>query len=676
MTQFVCSFDGNYSPETIEQICATFSVTPMIARMLLRRGLTETEQMQHFLYPSVQDITKADAVTGLSLATDRIFSAIEKGEKICVYGDYDADGICATTILMRCFTQLGADVFYFIPSRQRDGYGMHTNTVDAVISRGASLIVTVDNGIGALEETAYCNTKGVDVIVTDHHIAGEKLPEAYAVVTNRPGEKLCGAGVALHLAHALLPDEDISGWLPLAAVATVADVVPLVKENRSIVALGLRKIRSIPGLCALLDIAGATERIPSATTVAFSAIPRLNAAGRIADAMTGVELLLADGERAVEKAKQLNDWNIERKEQEERISKTAERMLAELDVQRRRAIVLAGDDWNPGVIGIVASRLCERYNMPVLLFSKQGDTYSGSGRSIPGVNLYEALAAFSDRFVRFGGHAGAAGVTIQKDAFAAFATDFCAHIAAQYPQALFEPKVRYEEEIELCEFSPEMIDALALLAPFGEANPEPVFLLRDAVLSDVRYIGKGQRHLSAIVAQGEKSCRMVAFSQGEQYASFSGAGSWNMVVLPVVNRYLGRESVEMQLIRAQRETIYGLSLEKYNAILEKVLYNEMYVSDSEEDEELVKGMYSGFPTEVDAVRGLYSAVRQKIGDGLVRDTMFFSFCREELLSLPIFLELGFIGYRRKEESFLCNLDPPKRDISESVLYRMAQSIRQ
>lgn len=676
MTQFVCSFDGNYSPETIEQICTTFSVTPMIARMLQRRGLTEPGEIQHFLYPSVQDITQADAVTGLSEATDRIFSAIEKGEKICVYGDYDADGICATTIMMRCFTQLGADAFYFIPSRQKDGYGMHINTVDAVISRGASLIVTVDNGIGALEEVAHCRKKNVDVIVTDHHIAGEKLPDAYAIVTNRASGKLCGAGVALHLAHALLPDEDISGWLPLAAVATVADVVPLVKENRSIVALGLRKIRNIPGLSALLDIAGTAERIPSATTVAFSAIPRLNAAGRMADAMVGVELLLADGENATEKAKQLNDWNIARKEQEELISKTAERMLAELDVQHQRAIVLAGDNWNPGIIGIVASRLCERYNMPVLLFSKQGDTFSGSGRSIPGINLYEALAVFSDRFVRFGGHAGAAGVTIQKDTFAAFATDFCAYVAEQYPPALFEPKVRYEETIDIREFSPEMIDEMALLAPFGEANPEPVFLVRDVALSDVRYIGKGQRHLSAIVAQGETSCRMVAFSQGEQYDSFSRGGSWELVILPVVNRYMGRESVEMQLIRAKRETILGLSIEKYNAILEKVLYNEMYVSDSEQDEELVKEIYSGFPTEVEVVRALYSSVRQKIGGELSRDAMLFSFGREELLSLPVFLELGFIGYRKNEERFLCNANPPKRDLSESVLYRMAQSARQ
>lgn len=660
-------------PALVSGISDTLGVPALVARALIRRGAGSPEDARAFLQPSLHQILDPFLLPDMEKAVSRIREAIRQRESICVYGDYDADGVCATAMLVKRLSALGAQVQFYIPNRHSEGYGMNEEAVRALKARGVSLIVTVDNGVSAFNEIALCGALGVDVIVTDHHSVGKTVPDCVAVVASSrkdstyPNKYLCGAGVALKLISALcgaFSEEELA----LAAVATIADVVPLTGENRAIAALGLRSVSNVPGLAALLSAAGFQQTAPDEQTVSFLIAPRLNAAGRMASAAEGVELLLgADDERARMIAEQLNLYNQNRKEAENEILEEAERQL-EAEGARGRVVLLSHANWNPGVIGIVASRLCERFHLPVVLFAEQNGVLTGSGRSIEGVDLFENLSAFSHLFVRYGGHARAAGVTIRAERFEEFKRLFSAQIETKYRPEDFYPAYLYDDALSFLELNAEQVRALKRLAPFGEGNPEPVFRFNGVRFASLRTIGRDDKHFCASALQGDRVMRVVAFNKSELMEALSTAADWDFIGKPSINEYRGGESVELFWVCA------NASEEKvavFNAFFEQCLYNENC-----SDDRLTEWYGScRFPLESDfgdaAMRRHYRALQAALAEGArTLDALIRALKTEELLALCVFSQLSFFVLDHETRLVSQSGDTQQRVLSESALYRI------
>ncbi len=542
---------GDIDQKQIAEAAQENGISVMLAQMLFHRNVKTREQMRRFLNPSAEDFCDPMELPDMDLAVKRIQKAVAEGEYICIYGDYDVDGICATTLLMRCLKDMGARVEYFIPSRHKQGYGMHADVVRQLHADGVQLIVTVDNSISAVEEIALCGKLGVDVVVTDHHQCGRALPQCCAVVCTTRGDSrypngnLCGAGVALRLAQAL--GRNIDGAdLAIAALATVADVVPLTGENRAIVALGMRNLGDLAGLNALIRVSGYEGKPMDSMAVGYGLAPRLNAAGRMGSASRGVELLMeTDEQRACALAAELDQENRKRQTEEMRILKDACTQLERCDLSRDYAILLYGEDWNPGVIGIVASRLMEMYYRPVILFHKNGELMSGSGRSIPQIHLFDCLNRFSDRMLRFGGHAQAAGLTIREELFSDFRRDFNAYLRENVPRDALIPRRSYEMEIPLESIDTQLIRDIESLAPFGEGNPRPVFRARAVTLENMQRMGKELQHLRANIRTRENVLPVVAFGKGERMDQWMSARKLDILYSPNLNVYRGRTQLQM-----------------------------------------------------------------------------------------------------------------------------------
>lgn len=554
--RFRALYDGAYDAALLTEWMDACGISALTARALYRRGLRTRAEAETFLHPSRAQLFDPYLLPDMDVAVARIRAAVAANERICIYGDYDADGVCAGAILLKCFRKLRANAFLYIPSRHGDGYGLNAETIRKLAASGVRLIVTVDNGIAAIEEAELCAALGVQLIVTDHHRQGDRLPKAVAVVSASrtdaayPNPHLCGAAVAMKLSCALLPDEDHADDLALAAVATVADVVPLLGENRAIVACGMPHIVQNAGLAELIDVAGAGEKPVSSKTLAYLIAPRLNAAGRMADAQRAAALLLCTERRQANPlAVSLNNDNRLRQDIEAEIMQQALDRIAEAHMEEQSALLLHRADWNPGVVGIVASRLAMRFGKPAILFTGADGVLTGSGRSPAGIDLYGALQHFSDRFVRFGGHRRAAGVTIEEPLLAALQSDFSDYIDSVYPPDMLQPTVVYEEQVALGDLTQRCVEELELLGPFGEGNPEPVVLLDGVRFCDVSYMSGGA-HLSASLTDGETAMRTVAFGKGDRHAELTEAGSWQVTAKPVVNRFRGRETVELMLMDA------------------------------------------------------------------------------------------------------------------------------
>lgn len=551
--QRLLSNSAHIDHNLISKVARENTVSPMMAATLCVRGLVEQHAVQLFLHPSLSQLHDPYLLPDMEAAVTRIRLALSAGERIAVYGDYDVDGIAATAMLVRYLSALGADVTYHIPSRHSEGYGMNEAAVRALAEDGVRLIITVDNGISAKPEIAIAYELGMEVIVTDHHQCPEELPACCAVIDAErkdsayPYPKLCGTGVALKLVQALGCDM-LRPYLALAALATVADVVPLRDENRVIVAEGLKSIALIPGLMALLSISGNSENTADSETLLFRIAPRLNAAGRMGNAARGVALLLAETrEAAMPIAQELNEENEKRQAEEQAILKSAYSQLADYDLARNKAILLYSPGWNPGVIGIVASRLVEAYHRPVILFSQAEDCLTGSGRSIPGVNLYECLSAFSERFLKYGGHAQAAGLTLALEQFPSFFTDFNAHLSERHPEDVFIPTRYFDMEAEIRDLTMGLADEFSQLAPFGEGNPQPLFCARRVGLQSLRRVGKTNTHLQARAAQRGWYAPAVAFGMGKQAEALAQGECFDILFMPSINEFRGNSTVQLQM---------------------------------------------------------------------------------------------------------------------------------
>ncbi len=526
---------------------------PEIVHQLLRtRGVESERQARVFLHPLEQPLHDPYLFPGISQAAPILRSAIAQGMRICVYGDYDADGVCASAILCGALEALGADVVIRIPTRA-EGYGLNEEAVRELAAQGVGLLVTVDCGITARENVRIAQSLGMQVVVTDHHRADPELLPNCAIVSSQMGEYpspyLCGAGVAFKLCCAL-DSKFEEEYIDLAAIATVADIVPALGENRVIIAKGLQKLNASPRPCvqALMDAAGISGRKIDEGTIGFQIAPRINAAGRLGSAMRSFELLRTKSlEEAAPLARVLNEENVDRKRQGSEIEQEAAKMLENYDFTAHRAIVLKGK-WNPGIVGISASHLKEEYQYPVILLCEQEGRLHGSCRSIDGVDIYDALSACAEHLTSFGGHVAAAGLSMPAENFDAFRDCLDTYLRENIPPEMWIPAWEYDADLGVCEADVDLCRAVEKLAPFGLGNPPPVFLTQFRA-TQVRTMGKGV-HLKFDM-QDDTGDRLEAvyFKHGD-LADELALGTKRMAVGALeINSFMNTERVQFNIAK-------------------------------------------------------------------------------------------------------------------------------
>jgi len=517
----------------VERLQRELGLSGPIAQVLVRRGFVEPDRARAFL--AAEDEHPPTAFTGIADALTPILEAVEKGERITIHGDYDVDGICATAVIVRALRGLGANVDSYLPDRASDGYGLNEDTVRMLAGRGTRLLITVDCAITAVEQVAAARALGMGVVVTDHHAprADGVLPAApivHPLICGYPCPELCATGVAYKLAQALRqagerqPSErELEADLDLVALATIADVVALVGENRTLVRRGLRALAATtkPGLRALMAVARVDPGKVNERSVGFALAPRLNAAGRLYRADAGLELILTeDPARARQIAAELDRANHERRAVETQIRYQAEAQIAELG--ERACYVLAADGWHPGVIGIVASRLAERHRRPVVMIALDGQLGKGSGRSIEAFDLLAGLSACGQHLLRHGGHRAAAGLEIERDRVAAFADAMCDHAERVLEGQELLPAERVDAVVGGDELDMTLAEELQRLAPFGRGNPGVSLLVKDATFRDGRPMGEGKHVRFTVESRGARA-RAVAFGTGGRLPIDDGA---------------------------------------------------------------------------------------------------------------------------------------------------------
>lgn len=519
--------------------------------LLALRGINTPEKAEAFLHPRLENLYDPFLMQDMDKIVPLVREAVAAGTRIMVFGDYDADGICAAAILYETLREEGADVTWRLPSRHTEGYGLNEAAVREA-ARDCGMLITVDCGIAAADEAALAKSLGMKVIVTDHHALPEKLPEADAVTSpllgGYPCPDLCGAGVALKICQALQGMAGVEKRLDLAAIATVADVVPLLDENRIIVAEGLKRVESSarPGLRALLRIS-ATNPPLRADHLAFRIGPRLNAAGRLESADIAEQLLLTrDPEEAEILARHLEDLNSRRQQMERATTAEADQQAQDrADFDTSRVLVVSGEGWNPGLIGLTAGRLCERYHRPVVALSVSGDTATGSCRSVPGVNIFEMLKACEDLLERFGGHAQAAGLTLRTENIGAFRERLDRAVRESSDPSCFDPVKEYDLALPFRTWTPAALTRLSALEPSGCGNPPPVFLLTGVSVQAMRRVGKDMTHLQMQLLSGDTVLKGIGFSMGA--AADAGWQEIDILYKPVLNEFRGKISVEAQV---------------------------------------------------------------------------------------------------------------------------------
>jgi single-stranded-DNA-specific exonuclease len=542
-------------PREARALAREVGVSEVTAAVLARRGLADPDAAGRFLaaeLPGHDPLLLGD----MAVASERIRKALEEGKRICVHGDYDVDGICATALATLVLRELGADVAWHLPSRFEEGYGVSTDTLSRLADDGVGLVLTVDCGITAVDEVAEARERGLEVVVTDHHRPGDTLPDCPVVATrpsSYPFPELCGTGVAHKLGEALLGADHpvVRRNLDLVALATIADVVPLQDENRALAAAGLRTLAATPrpGLQALMRSSRVDPAAVDAGAVAFRLAPRINAAGRLGRPDVALELVLTeDGDEARRLAEQLEELNRDRQAVEERILREAVAAVEAMPEprRRRRAYVLWREDWHEGVIGIVASRLVERFRRPIVLITRSSEGWKGSGRSISQFDLHGALAACAEHLERFGGHRAAAGLAIDESRIDAFAEAFAAHAdACLAPDDLVEV-VRVDAVVSARDLTLELAEELGRLAPFGLGNPEVTLLVPATQAVTPATVGDGKHLRFRVRQRGRDAGSAIAFGQGSHLDRLRAAGLFDVAFRLQENHWNG--TVAPQLV--------------------------------------------------------------------------------------------------------------------------------
>jgi single-stranded-DNA-specific exonuclease len=557
-----------------KELSRALNLSLLTAQVLINRGVSDIDSARAFLNPSLNDLSDPDLLPGIDAAVERVYEAARNKGRIMIYGDYDVDGTAATALLLRFLRLAGLDVDFYVPNRIDEGYGLNLDAIDEFKKNGVDLIITVDCGVSAVEECERAREAGIDVIVTDHHEPGANVSTACAVIDPKltgslhTYRELAGVGVAFKFAWAVakrfspgrkMADEFrefLINSLGLVALGTVADIVPLIGENRVLAKFGLNAlaVHPTPGLRALMDIAQIRHGKLSAQDIAFRLGPRLNAAGRMADAALAIRLMTSDDSiEGHQLAAELDKHNIDRRKLQNTIFQHAVDMLrSRPNFEAERAIVLGHEDWHPGVVGIVASKMVDDYNKPSALIAIDGDVGRGSARSVHGFHLFNVLEGFRDRMISFGGHEAAAGFQIETK----YIDELRRHLDAaackveKVDPELFEPSVDVDAEIELDDLSERLMSELQLLAPHGCGNRRPAFAARDLYIAgEPRLMGVKGKHISFYVTSGRSSFRALGFSFGDALYDriVGGERKCSIVFEPRFDTYSGSGQLELRI---------------------------------------------------------------------------------------------------------------------------------
>lgn len=540
----------------VEKLSRKYSLSKLIAKILVNRNIVEDEKVNVFLNPTRKDFYNPFLMPDMEKAVDRIIKAIENKEKIMIFGDYDVDGITSITVLKKFLLDRNAIVSEYIPNRLDEGYGLNKEAIKKIVDEKFDLMITVDCGISGIEEVEYANSLGIETIVTDHHEPGEIIPNAIAVVDTKrkdnkyPFNQLAGVGVVFKLIQAIsqkmgLEEKEHLKYLDLVCVGTISDIVPLVDENRTIAKLGLKLVEVTKniGLKTLLEVAG-YKKIDS-FTISFGIAPRINACGRMGHALEALNLFLTQNEEEARKiAKNLNEYNSKRQEIEKRIFDEAIQQI-ESNNDNSEVIVLGKENWHHGVIGIVSSKITDLYFKPSILICFEGETGKGSGRSVPGFDLYEALSKCNEHISRFGGHSMAIGITIKKDEFENFKKEFEDYAKNSNISDII-PIINIDEEITLKDISVRDVAELKLLEPYGEANKMPLFLCKNLKIQSIRALSEG-KHLKLSLKDENFWVDAIGFNLGHLTEEYRIGDKIDVVGTLEINQYNGRESIQINL---------------------------------------------------------------------------------------------------------------------------------
>ena len=708
------TYEWQFAPQVEDadftKIAKKAGLGPEVARLLFERGIQKQESLKKFLEPSLEDLHDPYLLHDMDKAVERIRQAIEEGENILVYGDYDADGMTSASIVKESLEQLGAECRVYLPNRFTDGYGPNASVYKYFIEQeGISLIVTVDNGVAGHEAIELAQSMGVDVIVTDHHSMPETLPDAYAIVhpehpdADYPFKYLAGCGVAFKLACALLEEVQVE-LLDLVAIGTIADMVSLTDENRILVQYGLEMLGHTQriGLQEMMDMAGIAANEVTEETVGFQIAPRLNALGRLDDPNPAIDLLTGfDDEEAHEIALMIHQKNEERKEIVQSIYEEAKTMVD----PEKKVQVLAKEGWNPGVLGIVAGRLLEELGQTVIVLNIEDGRAKGSARSVEAVDIFEALDPHRDLFIAFGGHAGAAGMTLEVEKLSDLSQVLEDYGREKGADATGKNKLNLDEELDLETLSLETVKNFERLAPFGMDNQKPVFYIKDFQVESARTMGAGNAHLKLKIFKGEASFEVVAFGQGRWATEFAQTKNLELAVKLSVNQWNGQTALQLMMVDARVEGVQLFNIRGKNAVLPegvpvldfagelpnlatseaivvktipeditllKTIFQEQHFSAVYFKNDIDKAYYlTGYGTREQFAK-LYKTIYQFPEFDIrykLKDLAAYLNIQQILLvkMIQVFEELGFVTIT--DGVMTVNKEAPKREIGESQIYQ-------
>ena len=563
--------DNSKNQSLVSELSDWFNVDPIVLQVILNRGFTSKEQIEGFLHPAINQVTQNFCPKQIGKATDRVISAIKKKEKICVYGDYDADGVTGTVLIVDALRQLGGEVSYYVPLRYSEGYGMNVTAVRLLHEQGVQLIVTVDCGISNYEEIALAKELGIDVVVTDHHTPPEKLPLAVALINPKLEHKddntiLAGVGVAYKFLDKLYNKFQNTSlimskkYIELVAIGTITDVVPLLGENRVFVTEGLKKLNGQKslGLQYLLEKMGFTNKVDS-FTIGFGIGPRLNAAGRLDSAKVAIDLLKT---KSIKEAKalseQLHQLNERRKIEGNAIHSQSVAMVEkDPSLLNNKVLVLSSDKWEAGVIGIVSSQLAKKYERPVALISVKGEVARGSIRSFANVDIFSALEGCKEYLLNFGGHKEAAGFEISKEKIVDFKMKYIEILDSQLSEQDLKSEILIDKELTANQITIETIEALKVLEPYGEANREPIFVTKRLSPVDYECVGKDKSHLRVLFEKVDyismddyQTCELsaIGFNMSEYKQILDSDTVFDVVYNLVINEYYGKQEPQLRIL--------------------------------------------------------------------------------------------------------------------------------
>lgn len=543
--------------ELVEKIVAKHNISELLAKILINRNIIEDKQIEIFLNPTRNDFYDPFLMNDMDKAVNRIIEAIKNKEKTIIYGDYDVDGITSITVLKKFLNERGLEVYYYIPNRLEEGYGLNCEAIEKIAKKEYKLMITVDCGISGIEEIKNANNYGIETIITDHHEQLEELPNAYAIINPKrkdntyPFRGLAGVGVVFKLIQALsiklgLEKKEYLKFLDIVCIGTISDIVPLIDENRVISKLGLKlvKVTKNIGLKELIKETG-YKNIDSAM-VSFGIAPRINACGRMGKQEEALRLFLTDSkEEANNITKRLNTYNMQRQEKEKIIFDQAIKELENKNLDELNSIVLSGENWHHGVIGIVASRITEKFFKPTILIGIENDEGKGSGRSIPGFDLHEALVESSDYLKKYGGHEMAVGLSLDKDKIQEFKEHFEKIVEAKDVKQL-QPVINIETEITKKDLNKATIEQIKLLEPFGEKNKQPILAYKNLRINSIRALSDG-KHLKLMLKDGNDTIDAIGFNLGDLTNEYLIGDKIDIAGTLEINTFNGQESIQINL---------------------------------------------------------------------------------------------------------------------------------